>query len=507
MSGARLFHWRVILKRIAFVAILTCTVLSPQRAGAADQWTETSSTHFTVWSNAGDGQTRDLLWQFEQIRFAVKALWPWTLELTKPMLVLGVKDEESMKALAPRYWEQKGGVRPASVWVTGLDQHYMVIRVDLRGDDNLMLNPYTSAYFSYVNLILTSSFGRELPLWFSRGMAGVQSNTIVRGNRILLGPPIPWHLERLQTGARLRLKDLITVTRSSKDVTQAEGLATFDAQSWALVHFLMFGQNAARRNGLNTFASLMDKGAEPAAAFVEAFGRVEDLEGDFASYIKRQLYSYQQFDLDKETKREQFKSRRLTPAESAAGRASFHVAMGRAGEARALIEEARKAEPNSPDAYAAEAQLLIRDDKRDEAKAAFAKAAELGSTNAIVYYRAARSLWGSERTADATLQQMEKYLVKATELNPNYPEAFAELGDVRSALKKSPDDVIPILASAVKLDPFDPWIRLTVARAFWRLDKREEARNVARIALALAGDDMRAKAEAERLLATIPEKK
>jgi len=59
----------------------------------------------------------------------------------------------------------------------------------------------------------------------------------------------------------------------------------------------------------------------------------------------------------------------------------------------------------------------------------------------------------------------------------------------------------------VKLDPFDPWIRITAARAFWRLDRREEARNVARAALSLAGADERAKSEAERLLATISEKK
>ena len=497
------------MKRVALVVAVLSVLVAwfPPRAAAADEWTETKSAHFTIWSNAGDGQTRDLLWQFEQIRFAVKTLWPWTLELTKPMLVLGVKDEEGMKALAPRYWEQKGGVRPVSVWVSGVDQHYMVIRADLHGDDNAMLNPYTSAYFSYVNLILASSFGRELPLWFSRGLAGVQSNTIVRGNRILLGPPIPWHLERLQTGARLKLKDLITVTRSSKEITQGEGLSTFDAQAWALMHFLMFGQNAARRNGINVFASLLDKGKDPAEAFVEAFGRVEELEADFAAYINRRLYSFQQFDLDNATKREQFKSRRLTPAESAAGRASVHVAMGRPDEARALIDQARKADSNSPDAYLAEGQLFLREDKRDEAKAAFVKAAELGSTNAIAYYRAARSMWGVGRTDEATLQQMEKFLVKATELNPTYPESYAELGDVRSALKKSPDDVIPVLAAAVKLDPFDPWIRLTVARAFLRLDKLEEARNVARVALALAGDDARAKAEADRLLAMIPEKK
>src|SRR4029079_16403432 len=270
---------------------------------------------------------------------------------------------------------------------------------------------------------LASSFGRELPLWFSRGLAGVQSNTIVRGNRILLRPPItchlarlqtcsrvPWQLERLQTGARLKLKDLITVTRSSKQITQGEGLSTFDAQAWALMHFLMFGQNAARRNGINVFASLVDKGKDPAEAFVEAFGRVEELEADFAAYINRRLYSFQQFDLDNATKREQFKSRRLTPAESAAGRASVHVAMGRPDEARALIDQARKADSNSPDAYLAEGHLFLREDKRDEAKAAFVKAAELGSTNAIAYYRAARSMWRVSRTDEATLQQMEKFL-------------------------------------------------------------------------------------------------
>ncbi len=498
------------MKRIAVVvvALSIFLALAPARASAEEKWTEIKSTNFIAWSNAGDRQTRDLLWQLEQIRFALKTLWPWTqLDLAKPMLVVAVKDEPSMKALAPRYWEQKGGVRPVSVWVTGADQHYMVIRVDEHGEEERLINPYTSAYFSYVNLILTSSFGRDVPLWFSRGLAGVQSNTIVQGKQILLGPPIPWHVERLQTDARLKLKDLITVTRSSREYTQENGLARFDAQAWALVHFLLFGQNAARRQGINKFAEFVDKGAEPEAAFREAFGRPEDLENDFAAYINRRLYSYQQFDLDKGTTREQFKSRSLTPAESAAGRASVHVAMGRPVEARALIEEARKTDPNSPDTYAAEAQLLLRENKTDEAKIAFAKAAKLGTTQANVYYRAATSMWGAGRTDDETLKQMDAYLTRATELNPLHAESYAALAEVRAALKHTPEEIFSLLAKAVKLDPSDPWIRLTAARSLWRANKLEEARNVARVALNFAGNDARAKAEAERLLATIPEKK
>jgi Tfp pilus assembly protein PilF len=498
------------VKRIATVglAFSILLLLTASLGRAEDKWTETKSTNFTAWSNASDRQTQDLLWQLEQIRFAIKVLWPWTrFDLAKPMLVVGVKDEQSMKALAPRYWEQKGGVRPVSVWVTGADQHYMIIRTDLHGQDGTLINPYTSAFFSYVNLILNSSFRRDLPLWFSRGLAGVQSNTIVQGNQILLGPPIPWHLERLQTDSRLRLKELITITRSSREYTQEAGLIRFDAQAWALVHFLMFGQNAQRREGINRFAALLSSGKDPEPAFSEAFGRVEEWENDFAAYISRQLYTYQKFQLDKGTTREKFTSRPLPAAQSAAGRASVHVAMGRPTEARALIAEARQADSNSGDAYAAEAQLLLREDKADEAKTAFVKAASLGSTNANVYYRAATSMWGATRTEDATLKEMDAYLTRATELNPIHAASYAALAEVRAALKKPADEIDPLLTKAVNLDPSDPWTRLAATRTLWRLGKFDEARNVARIALVVAGDDARAKAEAERLLATIPEKK
>lgn len=489
------------------IAFLTILALAPARgAVAAETWTETKSAHFVAWSNAGDRSTRDLLWQFEQIRFAVATLWPWTrMDLAKPLLVIVVKDEPSMKALAPGFWEQKGGVRPGSVWVTGGDQYYMVIRADQRGEEDTLINPYTSAYFSYVNLILISSFGRDLPLWFSRGLAGVLSNTIVQGKEILLGPPIPWHLKQLQTGQRLRLRDLIAVTRSSKAYTQGDDLERFDAQAWALVHLLMFGHDAARQAGINKFAELLNGGKDPSAAFVESFGRIEDLENDFASYISRSLYSYSRFVLDQQTKRDKFTSRPLTPADSAAGRAAFHVAMNRLTDARALIAEARKTDPNSASAYVAEALALQREQKREESNAAFVKAATLGSTSAHAHYRAAMSMWGAARPDDATLRQMETYLARATELNPFSAESYATLAEVRSLLKKPADEVVALLTKAVTLDPSNPWIRVTAARSLWRLGKIEEARGVARAAMSLAIDDAGAKAEAERLLATIRE--
>lgn len=268
----------------------------------------------------------------------------------------------------------------------------------------------------------------------------------------------------------------------------------------------MFDNNAVRRVGFNKFAAFLNAGREAEAAFVEAFGPVEKLEADFGGCIQRSLYSYQKYVLDRQTKREQFTSRPLPAPESAAGRAGFHVAMGRLNEARTLVDEARKADPNSANAYVAEALLLQRDNKSAEADAAFIKATSLGSTDAQAYYRAAQSMWGITKPDAATLGQMETLFARAPELNPRFADAYAALAEVRATLNKSVDDIVALLTKAITLAPSDPWIRIRAARSVWRLGDLPEARQVARVALTLSQDDDAAKAEAERLLATIPER-
>ncbi len=266
----------------------------------------------------------------------------------------------------------------------------------------------------------------------------------------------------------------------------------------------MFGDNAARRAGINKCAALLDSGKNSDEAFAEAFGAVDKLELPFSVYINSSLYSYQRYVIDRQVKREQFTSRPLPFAESAAGRAAFHVGTGRLIEARALIAEARKTDANPANAYVAEGLLLEREDKPGEANAAFMKAASLGSTSAYAYQRAATAMRGSSAPDEATLRQMEAHLARATELNPFRADTYASLAEVRAGLHQPLAEVMASLTKAVNLDPSDPWIRIMAARALWRLDKLPEARKVAGVALALAGDDPGAKAQAERLLATIP---
>jgi hypothetical protein len=140
-------------------AVITLSVLGWFMAAApcraADQWIEVKSAHFTVMSNAGQGSARNLAWQLEQIRSALGVLWPWAhLDLDRPFVVIGAKDEASMKALAPRYWEQKNSVHPTSVWSWDAAGYYLLVRTDVRDEDYVNLNPYLTSYFSYVSLII-----------------------------------------------------------------------------------------------------------------------------------------------------------------------------------------------------------------------------------------------------------------------------------------------------------------------------------------------------------------
>jgi TPR repeat protein len=496
------------MQRIQAALILVVGLLAglaPGSATAADTWLEMQSPHFKAVSNGGGGATRSVLWQFEQIRSAMAALWPWMkTDLPKPVLVIGAKDEATMRLLAPEYWERRGSLHPVSVSVTGPDQHYMLIRTDQRGDDTITLNPYISAYFSYAGLILHSSFERDLPLWFSIGLAGVVSNTIVRDKFILLGPPIPWHLETLRTQSRLSLRQLIGVTRTSPQYRQANGRDQFDPQAWAFVHFLMFGDKGIHRSAINRFSNLLSSGKDAETAFTEAFGRVEDLESPFVAYINNSIYSYSRVNLDAAVAPEKFGSRPLTVADAAASRAAFHVAMHRPTEARALIDEARKADANNVAAFVSDGLLLDTTDKDAEAQAAFAKAAEMGTTNAYAHYRAAMLKWPAGPQPDQeTLKQMETGLARAVTLNPSFAAAHASLAEVRAALGRPAAEVMPSILRAVELEPSSSWYRLTAARVLWRFNNLADARKAAQLAVTLADTDQE-RAAAQRFLSTIP---
>ncbi|MEP6915743.1 MAG: hypothetical protein ABJC89_08850 [Acidobacteriota bacterium] len=490
-----------MIGRCASVALMTCVAL----AGAArtlhadDKWIEVRSAHFLVISNDGQSNARTVAWQMEQIRGALAVLWPWAkVDLNRPLTVIALRDEESMKALAPEFWSKRGSVHPGSVWVSGPDQHYLTLRTDQRLEDTQLINPYMTAYFSYVSLVLRQSVAHDLPLWLDRGLAGVLSNTIVRENELLLGPPIPWHVEQIRTSVRLPLPVLLKVTPASPEFRTEDGMGHFDAQAWAFVHFLMFGDKGARSGKLDQFARAVSTGADADTAFRESLGSPDDLQFPLSLYVGRPIFSFAQVKVDVSVKREGFPVRTLPPAESASVRAMFHATMNRPVETGVAIAEARKAGP-APDSFVAEALLLDRDNKKAEAIAAYTRAVEAGSKNSYAHYRLAMLLWPSDADHEGLLRN-EKLLAAAVALNIRSANAYAALGEVRSRLGTG--DPLGLVRRAIGLEPSEPSYRLAAARVLWREQNFDAALQDAQAALTIATDEQDRRA-AQDLIASL----
>jgi TPR repeat protein len=471
-----------------FIHLSVLSLLTAAAAAAAERpWLEVKSPHFTVVTNGTEGDGREVAWQFEQMRTALQKLWPWAkLSTDKPVLVLAGRDEATLKALVPEYWE-KGREPIASIHSEGRDRHYLAMRTDTRMTDDVRMTPYFNLYRGYLQVVLSSSFERPLPLWLLRGIPELFGNLRVREKDVFLGRMVPWHVDRLRKMQLLPLQTLLSADRASPYFQEGDRRRVFDAESWAFLHYLLFADEGKHGAQLNRLLSLMAQGTSLDAARREAFPDLAGLEKGLSSYLHSAGIPFSRIDVDVDIARERFPVRALSPAESAAVRASFHVTMDRPNEARALIQEAKAADPAAAGAYDAEGLLAELERKDDAARAAFARAAELGSTNFYTWYENARLAHHGGRDAD-TLARMEKSLQRSVELNPDYASGYSYLAETKLSLGKK-DEALSLARRAVSLEPGGSYHHGSLASALVEQSKSAEAVAEAERAVELARED------------------
>jgi tetratricopeptide (TPR) repeat protein len=470
------------------VTLAFCSMLAATRAGAGPAtWIEVKSAHFTVITNSGDGAGRRVAWEFEQIRSGLSGLWPWAkVEGGRPFLVFAARDEATLKTLGPQFWEGKR-YRPTSFWTTGRDRNFVALRTDVQEPDEVSANPYQTAYWSYAHAIFTRAFPRRLPEWYARGVAGVMSNTFVREKELHVGRLMQGNVNVMRERAPIPLAEFLAADRRSPWLTQESGIQLFDAQAWALVHYLMFSEEGKNASRVDRFNRLLYEGTAENVALREAFGDMTPYYEGMRRYVTRRTFGYARIPVSLDLRPEGFTSRALPPGEAAVLRGDLHVAMGRPVEARALAVEAAKADPTLPGPWEIEAALLDKDDHREEAKAAYTKAVDAGSKSAYVYYRLAQLEW--VRNADRALQEkLAARLETARQLDPTNAYALSFLAEVRSSLGQR-EDALQLATAAVQADPAVTYHRMALARILWSLERPDDAVRAAESAMKAAENE------------------
>ena len=466
---------------------LSVGLLSAHVGAAPSPWVEVKSGHFTVITNSGEKAGRRTAWQFEQIRTGLAQLWPWAnVETSRQFFVFAVRDEATLKALGPQFWEGKR-FHPSSFWTGGRDRDYVALRTDIREPDDVSANPYQQAYWGYVAAVFHRSFPRQIPQWYGRGICEVMSNTFVREKELHVGRLMEDNLDVMRRRAPIPLNEFLSADRRSPWITQESGIELFDAQAWSLVHYLMFGEQGKNAARVDRFNRLLHQGVAEDAAVKEAFGDMAPYYEGMRSYVTRRVFGYARIPVSLELRSETFATRALPNGEAAVRRGELLVAMGRPVEARAFAAEAAKADPALPGPWEIEAALLDADGKRDEAKAAYAKAVEAGSRSAYVHYRLAQLEWVPNPDA-AQRERLAARLQAARELDPERAFTLSFLAEVLSGQGKH-EEAVQLAVQAVKNDPSETYHRMALARVLWNARDVEQAIRMAQSALQTADTD------------------
>lgn len=464
--------------RARFLTVLQAVLLLAPSAfaqGQTQKWTEVQSPHFLVATNGSERQGRLLAGRFEAVRSVFEQTLGLRVESGKPFVVMGFKDEKSLRAAMPRFWEEKGRTRPIGWFLPGEDKVYAVIRLDA-GEDG----PYAIVNHEYTHMVLHLNAG-ALPLWMEEGLAQFYGFSSIGGKEVGLGRPDANCILRLRAGKMLPLAELFRVTHDSPYYNEADKAQTFYAQSWALTHYLMLAEKteAGQRNRLSRFLALRAKGVDEDEATRQIFADAPRLQAELGRYVERSSFSYVLIKTKAGDTSEGYGARVLPPAETAARLGDFLLHDRRPQDARPLLEEALRLDPGLTSAQESLGLLFMRQGDRAEALRRFGQAIAGDSRNFLAHYYHATLTLNELGTTDGA-GQAEASLAKALRFNPHFAPAYVALARLYLRDDQKLERALELVRRAVDIEPGSFSYQMMLGNVLLRLGRYEPALNLAR---------------------------
>ncbi len=502
---------RTLLVIPAFLLVLSTPTI--QQVTAKDEWTTVQSRNFTLVGNAGEREIRRVAMQLEQFRAAFGRLFSQArLQSSAPTRVIVFKSDGSFRAFKPVHEGRPAAVtgyfQPAS------DVNYIALTVETREE-----RPYGTIFHEYVHA-LTRNNTRNAPLWFSEGLAEYYSTfeALDGGKKLLLGKPIASHVHYLRDHQAIPLQTLFAVNHGSAYYNEREKKGAFYAQSWALLHFFMQGNEGQHRPAFNKYLSLLATGTPIEESFRQAFNTdFATLERDLTNYISRNRYSFDAFTLgDRLNVDTEMAAKPLSEADSQYYLGDLLLHTQRLDEAEAHLQHAIALDGKHAAARASLGMLRVRQRRFSEAREnlAAAAASETGVANPLVHYYYASAISGEYISSDNTMTQptpeairlMRTELRKTIELAPEFAEAYRLLAFVELLAGEDMKEAERVNRRALALSPGEGEYGYLLAQILLRDVRFDEARSVLMpLATGASEEGLRLRAEAllERVEAEI----
>jgi Tfp pilus assembly protein PilF len=417
-------------------------------AARNDTWVEVRSPDFTVISNAGEKEARKIADQFEQIREVFQNAFPkMRVDLGKPVIILAVKNEDSMKALLPAFWEVKGHMHPAGWYQPAEEKHFVVVRTDIEGP-----NPYAVVYHEYTHALMNINF-RDLPIWLNEGIAEFFANSTIHDNYVEIGKIAPYHLQVLQQNKLIPIPALLQADHSSPYYNENNRASLFYAESWALVHYLQMDPEARKRNLLHDFLAAYEASGNYVDAAQKTFGDLNKFAQKMEGYSRQTSFYIGKVKTSIHGDAKSYSSRVLPPPEIDSQRGELYVYTKRFNEAKSSLDAAVQADPNLPLAHEGLGMLAYYQRDLDTAETEFARAVQLNSTSFLAYFFSARAKLREGGMNPDNGPAVVADLEKAISLNPQFAPAYAALATFYSMSPETRQKALTEARKAIELEP------------------------------------------------------
>jgi tetratricopeptide (TPR) repeat protein len=463
------------LRYALFIALIGLLAVP---ASAKDKWINLQTKNFNLVSNADEGQTRELALKLEQFRAVFAKIFKIQKASAIPVTVVVFKNDGSYKPFKPLY-----NGKPANIsgyFQRGQDENLITLNITAKSEER----PFAVIFHEYTHL-LTSTTPRRWPIWLNEGIAELYSTFEVNKNKVTLGAPVANHVYYLREQKFVPLKDLFNVTHDSPIYNEREKQGVFYAQSWALAHYLMFGDKMARQPQLSQYVNLIHAGVDPEEAFTQTFKTdYAAFEKNLRDYIGRNAYTQIEYTLDSAEGEKEMAVRLLSDAESQYYLGNILLHTNRVDESEEYFKQALGLDANLAGPREGLGFVAMRRKNFGEAENHFKEAVARDSKNFLAHFYYAEAL--QRRAYEESSSPLSKELVKtitdelktAIKLMPTFAPSYSLLGYIHLSTGENLEEGAQALKTAIQLEPQNSHFKLNLASLHMRLRDFDSAKKV-----------------------------
>ena len=286
-------------------------------------------------------------------------------------------------------------------------------------------------------------------------------------------PGLVWELRQNRL---IPLDVLFKVDRASPYYNETSKTNIFYAESWALTHYLWMADKSSHKPALMAYLTAESQPGATEEEAAKAFGDLKKLQAALQTYVNSDEFFRFEGPAPSVPDTE-IKLRELSEAETDAYLGGFEALRGKPQDAKPLLEEAIKLDPNVALAYQNLGVTQYFEGDRKAALESFSKAVSIDPKNALShYFRAYLGFRQGDGPGDD--DQFAGDLRQAITLDPDFAPAFVLLAEHLAASSDKLPEALSLAKQAVTLEPGNSGALLTLAHVLIRMRNFNDAQIV-----------------------------